>query len=149
MPPLDPGQMLIQLVPFVRTLGLTIEPTTIPGRAVARLPARADVNNHLGTAHAGAVYTVAETASGTAALSVFGDAVAAGAFIALKESRVAHLKACAGEVTAMAALVDDPKALRETYAASGKVDFPIEVSLAVGDVPTATMTFVWALRAPR
>ncbi len=146
---IDPGQMLIQLVPFVRTLGLTIDRTTTPGRAVARLPARPEVNNHLGTAHAGAVYTVAETASGTAALSVFGDAVAAGAFIALKESRVAHLKACPGAVTATATLVDDPSALRSNYATSGKVDFPIEVSLMVDDVPTATMTFVWALRAPR
>ena len=55
----------------------------------------------------------------------------------------------AGEVTATATLGDDPRSLRAQWDASGKVDFTVTVELAVEDTPTATMDFVWAVRAPR
>ena len=137
------------MVPFVRTLGLKIAPVTTPGTAQVTLPAEPALQNHLGTAHAGAAYTAAETASGAAALSVFGDVVAQGAYVALKSSTVTHRKARAGEVTATATLGDDPRSLRAQWDASGKVDFTVTVELAVEDTPTATMAFVWAVRTPR
>ena len=145
----DPGQMLAQMVPFVRPLGLRIAPVTTPGTAQVTLPSATAVHNHLGTAHAGAAYTAAETASGAAALSVFGDVVAQGAYVALKSSTVTHRKARAGDVLAVAKLGDDPRALRTQWTESGKVDFTVTVELSVEDTPTATMTFVWAVRKPR
>jgi hypothetical protein len=50
---------------------------------------------------------------------------------------------------ATASLKEDPKAIRARYDETGKSDFEVEVSLQVGDVLTAEITYVWAVRAPR
>lgn len=145
----DAGQLLAQLVPFVRTLELSIAPVHTPGQATVTLPSRPAVHNHMGTAHAGAVYTAAESASGAAALSLFADVVAKGAYVALKSSTVTHKKARAGDVVASATIDGEPAALRKAYKETGKVDFDAVVELSVDGVPTATMVFVWAVRKPR
>ncbi len=147
MPTPDLRQMLTEIVPFVRTVGLTIDEIG-RGTATATLPARPEVNNHLGTAHAGAVYTLGESASGGAVLSVFADLLP-NAFIALKSSRVKHTKAAPGDVTANASLVGSSSEIRAAYDADGRVDFDVHVDLAVGDVQTATIVYTWAVRAPR
>ena len=143
----DLGVMLTQMIPFIRTVGLTIDDVG-RGTAQATLPARPEVNNHLGTAHAGAVYTLGESASGGAVLSIFADQLP-GAFVALKSSQVQHLKAAAGDVVASATLVGDAKAIRASYDETGKVDFDVEVSLDVGELKTAHIVYTWAVRAPR
>lgn len=145
----DAGQLLAQLVPFVRTLELSIAPVHTPGQATVTLPSRPAVHNHMGTAHAGAVYTAAESASGAAALSLFADVVAKGAYVALKSSTVTHKKARAGDVVASATIDGEPTALRKAYKETGKVDFDAVVELSVDGVATATMVFVWAVRKPR
>ena len=145
----DPGQLLKQLVPFVRTLNLDVAPVTEPGRATVTLPSVPAVQNHMGTAHAGAVYTAAESASGAAALSLFADVVAKGAYVALKSSTVVHKKARPGDVIATAVIDAPPAELRAAYDETGKVDFEATVELAVDGTPTATIVFVWAVRRPR
>ena len=149
MPMPDAGQMLAQLVPFVRTLQLSIAPVTTPGQATVTLPCTPAVQNHMGTAHAGAAYTAAESASGAAALSLFADVVASGAYVALKSSTVTHKKARAGDVVACAVIDGDPATLRAAYQDTGKADFNAVVELSVDGVPTAEMVFVWAVRRPR
>jgi acyl-coenzyme A thioesterase PaaI-like protein len=113
------------------------------------LPSVPAVQNHLGTAHAGAVYTAAESATGVAALSLFADVVAQGAYVALKSSTVLHKKARPGNVVAHAVIDADPTALRAEYDNTGKADFEAKVELTVDGVPTASMVFVWAVRKPR
>jgi len=143
----DLRQMLTQIVPFIQTVGLTIDEIGL-GTAVATLPARHEVNNHLGTAHAGAVYTLGESASGGAVLSVFADLLP-GVFIALKTSQVRHTKALPGDVVATAALDGDASAIRATFDETGKVDFDVHVNLTVDGQSTADVTYTWAVRAPR
>lgn len=145
----NPAEMLPALVPFVRTLGIRIDTVTTPGQAVAHLEYSESVGNHIGTLHAGALYTLAETASGAAMLSIFGDVVAGGAFVALKAAQVAHLKARPGTVTASATVDADAAGLRKTYESTGKLDADVAVSLSVGDTEVATVQFTWAVRAPR
>ena len=65
-------KMLSSIVPFVKTLGLTIDEVG-PGTATASLTSRKDVHNHIGTVHAGALYTVGESATGAVVLGLFGD----------------------------------------------------------------------------
>lgn len=139
--------MLTQMIPFIRTVGITIDAIGL-GTASATLPARSEVNNHLGTAHAGAVYTLGESASGGAVLSIFADLLP-GAFVALKSSAVRHLKAAPGDVVATAKLVGDTKAIRANYNETGKADFDVAVSLTVGELETAHIVYTWAVRAPR
>ena len=139
--------LLPAMVPFIDTVGLRIDAVG-PGTATATLPARRAVNNHMGTAHAGAVYTLGESASGAVVLGLLGDQLP-GIFIALKSAAVTHLKARPGDVEARAMLVGEPAAVRSSYEATGKVDFDVAVSLLVEGVETARVVYTWAARAPR
>ena len=147
MEPTQVRQMLTAMVPFIRTVGLEVGEVE-RGRATAILPSRREVRNHLGTAHAGAIYTLGESASGAVVLSLFGELLP-GAFIALKAAQVTHLKAMAGDARAVATLAGAPDAVRATYDGSGKVDFDVHVAVDVDGVPTAEITYTWAVRAPR
>lgn len=140
-------QMLTAMIPFIGTVGITIDHIG-KGTAVASLPARPQVNNHLGTAHAGAVYTLGESASGGAVLSLFADLMP-GVFVALKEATVRHSKAAAGDVLAQATVVGDPAEIRAAYEATGKVDFVVTVKLTVDGAETGENSYTWAVRAPR
>jgi acyl-coenzyme A thioesterase PaaI-like protein len=140
-------QMLTAMVPFIRTVGIDIDHIE-RGRAMATLGERKAVQNHLGTAHAGAVYTLGESASGGVVMSLFADLFPA-VFIALKSSSVRHLKALPGPVKAVAVLDGEADSVRATYDATGKVDFDVRVSLKVGDTETAVVVYTWAARAPR
>jgi len=147
MNPSDLKRMLTAMVPFINTIGIVIDDIG-DGTAQATLPDAPSVQNHLGTAHAGAVYTLGESASGGVVLSVFADHFP-NIFIALKSASVRHLKAAAGPVVAKATLVGDAQQIKAAYDASGKSDFDVAVSLMAGDVETAKVTYTWAARAPR
>nr|BFE83290.1 hypothetical protein GCM10020093_058910 [Planobispora longispora] len=71
----DVGAFMLQSVPFARALDISFDKVE-PGFAVCRMPDRADLHNHLGGPHAGALFTLAESASGAAMLSAFGDQLA-------------------------------------------------------------------------
>ena len=144
---MDLTQLLPRLVPFIGTVGLRLDEIT-PGHAVATLPSRPAVHNHMGTCHAGAVYTLGESASGGVVLSLFADLLP-NAFIALKRATVTHTKAAPGDVVATATLQGDAADTRATYESTGKVDFDVAVILAVGELEVARMVYTWAVRAPR
>jgi len=139
--------LLRQMVPFIETVGLTIDEVG-PGTATARLTSRREVHNHIGTVHAGALYTVGESATGAVVLGLFGDKLP-GVFIALKGATVAHTKARPGDLTAHASVVGDPAAIRQGYEANGKADFDVAVSFQVDGTEVAKVTYTWAVRAPR
>ena len=66
------AQGMTQAVPFAGHLGLEIT-SVAEGEAVVRLPERAELTNHVGSQHAGALFTVAETASGAAFVGAFAE----------------------------------------------------------------------------
>ena len=139
--------LLRQMVPFIDTVGLSIDEVG-PGTATASLTSRREVHNHIGTVHAGALYTLGESASGAVVLGVFGDKLP-GVFIALKGATVAHTKARPGDLVARAAVDGEPEQLRAAYEAEGKVDFDVEVDVEVEGVEVANIRYTWAVRAPR
>lgn len=146
-PEIDLPRMLTGMIPFIGTVGIRIDRIAI-GEATATLPSRPAVHNHLGTAHAGAVYTLGESASGGVVLSLFGDLLPR-LFVALKAATVAYHKATPGDVVATARLEGTAREIRAGYEASGKADFDVEVEMAVGELQVATMTYAWVVRAPR
>ena len=139
--------MLSSIVPFVRTVGLSIDEVG-PGTATASLSSRTEIHNHLGTVHAGALYTVGESATGAVVLGLFMDLLP-GVFIALKSARVQHTKARSGDLLAKAQLVGDPAEVRKSYDQTGKADFDITVDFMVDGTQVAEITYTWAVRAPR
>ena len=64
-------------VPFARTLGMEfveVAPEAQGGvRAVVRLPDSSAHHNHIGGPHAGAMFTLGETASGAVVMAAFGE----------------------------------------------------------------------------
>ncbi len=139
--------MLQSMVPFVSTVGLRIDEVGV-GVATASLTSEPRVHNHLGTVHAGALYTLGESATGAVVLSLFADLLP-GVFIALKSAAVTHTKARAGDVLATAKLSGDVAEVRGDYDADGQVDFDVEVAFTVDGTEVAHVTFTWAARAPR
>ena len=132
-------------VPFNGYLGLEIAEVA-PGRGVVRLPDRAEIRNHVGSQHAGALFSAGEAASGGAFVGAFAERL--GELTPLAESaEIAYKKVAQGVITATGELKADAGELLETLDREGKVRFEVSVTLtnAVEDV-VAEMTVQWYVR---
>jgi uncharacterized protein (TIGR00369 family) len=136
---------LAMAVPFAAYLGLEITEVSA-GEATVVLPRKAEHNNHVGSQHAGALFTVAETASGAAFVGAF--AVRMGDVVPLaKSAEIDYEKVAHGPITAKATLGIDAAAALATLDAEGKVEFPCEVELTDKDGQrVATATVHWHVR---
>lgn len=136
---------LAMAVPFVGHLGIEITEVGA-GEATVVLPPRPELNNHVGSQHAGALFTAAETASGAAFVGAF--AVRMGDVTPLaKSAEIDYEKIAHGAITATAKLGIDAAEAIATLDAEGKVEFPCEVELTDKDGNTvATATVHWHVR---
>jgi uncharacterized protein (TIGR00369 family) len=136
---------LAMAVPFVDHLGLEITEVGA-GEATVVLPRRPELNNHVGSQHAGALFTAAETASGAAFVGAF--AVRMGEVTPLaKSAEIDYEKIAHGPITATATLGIDPAEAIATLDEEGKVEFPCEVALTDKDGNrVATATVHWHVR---
>lgn len=132
-------------VPFAGFLGLEITEVGA-GEATVVLPRRPELNNHVGSQHAGALFTAAETASGAAFVGAF--AVRMGDVTPLaKSAAIDYEKIANGAITAVARLGIDAAEALATLDAEGKVEFPCEVELSDRDGNrVATATVHWHVR---
>jgi acyl-coenzyme A thioesterase PaaI-like protein len=148
---LDAGELLLQTVPFARTLGIVFD-SAGDGRAICRLPDRADLHNHVAGPHAGALFTLAESASGAAMLTAFGDQLSRAVPLATT-STVRYHKLALGELTAEARLPASREERAQVVAkldAGGRPEFDVEVEVRNADgVVVATLTVGWTLRPNR
>ncbi|MGW7414721.1 DUF4442 domain-containing protein [Streptomyces sp. NPDC054863] len=139
------GDMLAATVPMARTLGLEFLETT-PERAVVRLPDRSDYHNHVGGPHAGAMFTLAESASGAIVIAAFGDQLTRAVPLAVK-AEIGYKKLAMGVVTATATLGRPIADVVEELDAGGRPEFPVEIAITREDgAVTGEMTVVWTLR---
>ncbi|MGQ4487505.1 DUF4442 domain-containing protein [Streptomyces sp. SAS_281] len=139
------GEMLAATVPMVRTLDLEFLETTAE-RAVVRMPDRADYHNHVGGPHAGAMFTLAESASGAIVIAAFGDQLSRAVPLAVS-AEIAYKKLAMGEVTATAVLGRPAAEVVAELDAGERPEFPVTVEIRRGDgAVTGEMTVVWTLR---
>ncbi len=121
------AQAMNQAVPFAGHLGLEI--TRIgEGEAVVRLPERAELTNHVGSQHAGALFTVAETASGAAFVGAFAERLAEVTPLA-RSAEIAYEKIAKGPIDATAKLGVPGEEALAILDSEGKVVFPCEIEL--------------------
>ena len=133
-----------QAIPFVKFLGLEFLELG-PGTATVRLPERPDLTNHVGSQHAGALFTVAEAASGGAFVGSFAERLADVTPLA-KAARIDYEKIANGPIDATGTLAD-PEGALATLDAEGKVEFQIEVELKdAGGTRVASATVDWHVR---
>ncbi|MEU1595844.1 DUF4442 domain-containing protein [Streptomyces sp. NPDC005708] len=139
------GEMLAATVPMVRTLNLEFVEVT-PERAVLRLPDQPDYHNHLGGPHAGAMFTLAESASGAIVLSAFGDQLSRAVPLAVR-AEIGYKKLAMGPVTATATLGRPAAEVITELDAGTRPEFPVSISIQREDgAVTGEMTVVWTLR---
>lgn len=139
------GEMMAATVPMVRTLNLEF-PETTPDRAVVVLPDQADYHNHVGGPHAGAMFTLAESASGAIVLSAFGDQLHRAVPLAVR-AEIGYRKLAMGPVTATAVLGRPAAEVVAELDAGKRPEFPVQVTIAREDgTVTGEMSIVWTLR---
>ncbi|MFD9540180.1 DUF4442 domain-containing protein [Streptomyces sp. NPDC060022] len=142
------GEMLSATVPMVRTLNLQYLETS-PERAVLSLPDQAEYHNHLGGPHAGAMFTLAESASGAIVVAAFGDQMARAVPLPVT-SEMSFKKVAMGAVTATATLGRPVADVIAELDEGKRPEFPITVEIRRADgALTGEMTVVWTLRPNR
>ncbi|MEU6526767.1 DUF4442 domain-containing protein [Streptomyces sp. NPDC046924] len=139
------GEMLAATVPMARTLNLEFLETTAE-RAVVSLPDQGDYHNHVGGPHAGAMFTLGESASGAIVLAAFGDQLARAVPLAVR-AEIAYKKLAMGPVTATATLGRPVAEVVAELDEGRRPEFPVSVAIRREDgAVTGEMTVVWTLR---
>ena len=135
-------------VPFARHLGIGFVEVEY-GRVVMHLPENANHHNHIGGPHTGAMFTLAESASGAIIIGDFGDQLnRAVPFPSRVE--IDFLQIALGEVIAEATLTHPREQVVAELDAGKRPEFPIEVELRTEDgTVTGRMTVTWTLKPDR
>lgn len=151
---LEPSQVaagMLAAVPFTRTLGLEFLQVDRDGegfRAVVRLPDVAAHHNHVGGPHAGALFTLGETASGTVVMAAFGHLLGQVTPLAVS-AEIGYRRLATGVVVATAVLERPADVLAELDAGK-RPEFTVPVQISTADgTPAAELTVRWTLRRNR
>lgn len=98
------------------------------GTASTRIPDATELTNHVGSVHAGALFTVGETASGRALMSALGDLLGH-ARVLVRKAEIRYLRLARGAITAHATLARPADEIRAQLRESHRADFSIGVRL--------------------
>jgi len=135
---------LATAIPFVKKVGVTFSDLG-PDGATAVLPDDPEIGNHVGSQHAGGLFTLAETASGGAFVGSFAEMLGEITPLA-KAASIQYLKLAKGPIEGRAS-VPDPEGLKATLESNGKVEFAVEVSMTDSDgVEVATASVDWYVK---
>jgi acyl-coenzyme A thioesterase PaaI-like protein len=136
---------LEQAIPFNGHLGLEVVAVS-EGSGSVRLPEEPQLLNHVGSQHAGALFTAGEAASGAAFVGSFLERMGEITPLA-KSASIDYRKIAKGPIVATGTLSEDKAALLDRLDADGRVEFKIDVSLKdAEDLEVAAMTVDWHVR---
>ncbi|MGC9440464.1 DUF4442 domain-containing protein [Streptomyces sp. WG5] len=139
------GELLAATVPMVRTLNLEYLETTSE-KAVLVLPDQGEYRNHVGGPHAGAMFTLGESASGAIVLAAFGDQLSRAVPLPVT-AEIAFKKIALGPVTATATLGRPVAEVVAELDEGNRPEFPVDVAIQREDgAVTGEMTVIWTLR---
>lgn len=132
-------------IPFAHHAGIAIREIA-PGTCVAELPEADELKNHVGSQHAGALFTVAEAASGGAFLGAFAEHLATLTPLA-ERAEIAYRRIARGPITATASLRTPVDEVLAAIDADGKARFEVGVELTdAGGEVVAEVTVHWYVR---
>jgi acyl-coenzyme A thioesterase PaaI-like protein len=136
---------MTQAVPFAGFVGIEIS-SIGEGESLVVLPERPELANHVGSQHAGALFTAAEAASGAAFLGAFAERLGDVTPLA-RSAEISYEKIARGPIEARAKLGVPVGEALATLDAEGKVVFPCEVVLKDSDgSQVATASIDWHVR---
>lgn len=135
-----------EALPYVRKLGVKLR-TFLPFQVELLLPFDPSNTNHLGTAHAGALYTFAETVGGAFLLST---GIVEG-ILAVKRGSIEYLKPVTADLLGRAAVGErEVRAWHEQYRKEGRVEMPLTLELILlPDTLAARAEILYIMKAPR
>ena len=132
-------------VPFARHAGVKLTHVEA-GLARAELEQTATSVNHIGTQHAGALFTLGETASGGAMAGLFADRILNVRPIA-GEAQVRYTRLAKGRITAEARVAGARENSMATFERDKKVAFDVTVTLSdAEEKEVATMRVSWTVK---
>jgi acyl-coenzyme A thioesterase PaaI-like protein len=132
-------------IPYNRHVGLQVAEVG-EGRGVITLPEDDRLHNHVGSQHAGALFSAGEAASGAAFVGAFAEHMGNITPLA-RSAEISYLKLAKGPITATGTLQGTTEELLSALEADGKVEFPVKVDLADANGNTvAEMTVNWHVR---
>jgi len=132
-------------IPMVGTLNLEFVELEAQ-RAIMRLPDQQAYHNHIAGPHAGAMFILAESASGALVLANFGDRLADMTPLAV-EATIRYLKVAMGPVTGTARMSRSAQEVLAELDAGQRPEFSVEIDLTDDSgKATGRMTVLWTLR---
>jgi acyl-coenzyme A thioesterase PaaI-like protein len=151
---LDPALVAAQypsMIPMVGTLGIECSHLDL-ATCTMQLPDTAAYHNHVQGMHAGAMWTLAESAAGALVFANFGDRLADLTPFPV-EATIRFLKVALGPVTATATLGPEAATAIATMESGTRPEFPVEIELSTGEgderLVTGAMTVIWTLKLNR
>ena len=137
-------ESLPSMVPMVGTLDLAfIELTT--DSAIMKLPDQPAFRNHLGGPHAGAMFTLGESASGSLVLANFADRLESVIPLAVS-AEIRYQAVAMGEVTAEARILATPVDVLKSLDDGERPEFDIHIGFTSGGRDTGQMSVTWTLK---
>jgi acyl-coenzyme A thioesterase PaaI-like protein len=139
-------KQLDSAVPFARHTGVTLLEIG-DGTASAALDQSTETSNHIGSQHAGAMFTLGEAASGAAMAGALAPVILTLRPVAAT-AQIAYTKIAKGRLIARAKTSREGSELLKDLNANGKVAFDVSVDIqdAEGDT-VVEMTVNWHVRA--
>jgi acyl-coenzyme A thioesterase PaaI-like protein len=139
-------EQLGRAVPFARHAGVKLTHVE-SGFARAELEQTATSVNHIGTQHAGALFTLGETVSGGAMAGLFADRILEVRPIA-GEAQVRFARLAKGRITAEARVAGARDSIIAACERDKKVAFDVTVAMSdVDGKEVATMRVSWTVKA--
>jgi acyl-coenzyme A thioesterase PaaI-like protein len=136
---------LAQAIPYNSHLELEFLEVA-DGSGSVRLPDDERLRNHVGSQHAGGLFSAGEAASGAAFVGAFAERMGEVTPLA-RSAEIEYLKLAKGAVTATATLGREKGELIEQLDEEGRVEFPVEVQLTDEDgQAVARMSVAWHVR---
>ncbi len=133
------------LVPMVGTLSLEFLELSAD-RAVLRLPDQQPYHNHIGGPHAGAMFTLGESASGALVLGNFADHLTEVTPLAVR-AEIAYRKVAMGAVVATAVMTRSVPEILAELEGDTRPEFRVDIAIATEDgTVTGEMHVVWTLK---
>jgi acyl-coenzyme A thioesterase PaaI-like protein len=114
------------IVPFADHVGVILLANN--GGERAQIPDSVELTNHIGSVHAGALFTLGEAASGAAVVSAFG-ATLGGVVVVVRKADIRFRKIAHGPITATATLSKPVDELDSLLHDQGRLDFDVAVEL--------------------
>jgi acyl-coenzyme A thioesterase PaaI-like protein len=138
-------QGLQAAIPYNNHVGLEYV-EVVDGKGVVRLPDAEQLKNHVGSQHAGALFSAGEAASGGAFVGAFAEQMG-GITPLARSAEIRYLKLAKGPITATGTLSEEKASLLERLDSDGRVEFPVTVVMTDGEgIDVAEMTVHWHVR---